>query len=195
MKAVSDFHKRMDGLMSSAIKTAPFQPTCSKGCHACCYEAVYSTHAEVEHILEILTYPEKVELKKRLTEWIVKTEEIRKQDMPRAWDYLALHIPCPLLKDGLCSVYSRRPMSCREFLAIGPPADCEIAGRRRQKYFEFGEDGLGLYRLLGMPPIKLKRGKIVTDHLAALLAEELLDINVPSASRHETTPPPGLAVQ
>ena len=32
--------------------------------------------------------------------------------------------PCPMLRDGACSLYVSRPMPCREFLVVSPPEQC-----------------------------------------------------------------------
>lgn len=183
MTDVQQFHNKVDSIIKKAETTAPVKCCCRAGCCACCEEPVYSTHAEIEHILESLTYHEKAELKIQLRDWLERTKEIRKVDMPHALTYRALRIPCPFLKNSMCSIYSRRPMGCREFMAIGNPADCELPARAHQKFFKFGEDGLDLYRRTGPPPMKIKNGKVVTDHLAVLLAEKLFGEEFESASR------------
>ena len=38
--------------------------------------------------------------------------------------YFALGIPCPFLEAESCSIYTERPLVCREFLVSSPPENC-----------------------------------------------------------------------
>ena len=39
--------------------------------------------------------------------------------------YASLGLPCPLLSGDLCSLYSCRPIACREHMVVSPPLHCE----------------------------------------------------------------------
>ncbi len=38
--------------------------------------------------------------------------------------YSALELDCPLLRDGICTVYNNRPLACREHIVTGSAAPC-----------------------------------------------------------------------
>jgi hypothetical protein len=38
--------------------------------------------------------------------------------------YAGLNLACPFLSDRACTIYSQRPMACREFLVAGDPTAC-----------------------------------------------------------------------
>lgn len=122
----------------------PLCLSCTKGCSACCSEQVILTDAEVGLIMDGMSEDDREALKKKVWIWLAKAQladvnplvDISKPHQFLAIDYRRLQMPCPLLTDqGLCSVYDRRPLSCREFMTGGDPADCaDLDKRERQKY-------------------------------------------------------------
>lgn len=38
--------------------------------------------------------------------------------------YQSLQLDCPFLHNGLCSIYSARPLTCREFISVRPAENC-----------------------------------------------------------------------
>jgi Fe-S-cluster containining protein len=38
--------------------------------------------------------------------------------------YLSLHLPCPLLEEKTCSIYSWRPIACRQYYVTSPAIQC-----------------------------------------------------------------------
>ena len=178
MKEVAAYHARCDDYLARVFKAKPeLAHCCRAGCFACCSEAVYAGEVEVLHILESLTAEQVEELKPKIEAWIEKTKPLLNQNLPNATAYRQLNAPCVFLKNGLCSVYDRRPYGCRVWFAFKNPADCELPARTDQKYANF------------MPGIAQYCGALslndwmVADHLGVLLAKYVLKRKVYSASR------------
>lgn len=178
MIEVAQCHARADLYTAACLASRPeMKPCCAIGCFACCSEAVYVAEAEVLHIIESLTPEQTVEIKMKLPEWLAKTKPVMNQYRPNAMAYRNLKAPCVLLKNGLCSVYPRRPIGCRTWFALKNPSDCDLPQRQHQKFAEFGP---GLAREAG---VLMVNGTVILDHLGVLLAEKLLGLSIPSASR------------
>lgn len=78
---------------------------CAKGCSHCC-------HANVEvTIVEAIAVAERVATDQALSDAILATAP--KVDGMPPWMRYDLRIPCPLLRDGACSIYDVRPRVCR----------------------------------------------------------------------------------
>jgi Fe-S-cluster containining protein len=116
-----------------ARKGEPINITCGKGCFACCDEPLKVLEGEVDLILADMTVEEKEALKLRVQAWLYQAVKVHKLSSVttndvimadgkkiNAFQYRAMKLTCPLLKDGLCSVYANRPHSCRMHLAVGP---------------------------------------------------------------------------
>lgn len=125
LNAVLDDHIRKRGTVS-----------CRKGCAACC------------SYLVALSMPEVFQLRKEFSQMpaddripilkscvnaarkILKQEKTQSQineftDLQQISDwYMGLNLRCPLLKDGLCSIYDERPLACREYFVQSPPDWC-----------------------------------------------------------------------
>jgi hypothetical protein len=54
-------------------------------------------------------------------EW-VQTEEQTKQ---LAIDYFHAYVACPFLENENCTIHPVRPLACREYLVVSPPALCQ----------------------------------------------------------------------
>ena len=48
----------------------------------------------------------------------------RTERMRLGGEYLRLRVACPFLEDENCSIYTDRPLRCREFLVTSPPENC-----------------------------------------------------------------------
>lgn len=105
----------IDSLFQQAVAASGKSVACKRGCFFCCYLKVGVKAQEAFVIADFVrsTFtPERIaEVKKQAHEnW----EKIKGMD---ASQHLAANLPCPLLKDGACSVYPVRPMACRQFHA------------------------------------------------------------------------------
>lgn len=179
MTTVAENHAGADAFIARC-QNAPqsAKPCCFKGCHACCYEAVYASEAEADYIIEAMTPEQRSEVSAKLNDWFEKVRAILFKKMPNAMLYRKLNVPCPLLKDGLCSVYERRPFGCRAFFAIGNPKDCDLPARSHQKFAVFPD---AIFRASGAPATV--NGSLRLDHLGVWLLDRLLGLQVHSGSR------------
>lgn len=93
--------------------------SCKKGCSFCCHINVdiYDDEAEV-----ILNYCKKNNIAIDV-DYLKKQAEF-KDLRSHARNELSA---CVFLKNGLCSIYPVRPIACRKFAVISPPAKCEAA--------------------------------------------------------------------
>jgi hypothetical protein len=127
---------------------------------------------------------EKLDLMKRVGEWLAKFLENHFETVhrPGAFVYRAAMLWCPLLKDGLCTVYDRRPIECRLFFAQGDPNKCaDDRLRPKQKFMESPEL---VNIIMGQYMLTLPDGATDDyDHIGVLLAEETLCIKVESTAR------------
>lgn len=94
--------------------------SCRKGCDNCCYHPV------------LISVLEGVQLYRWLSEhgiWGNQLKAAFQYHQEMTWG-LAIEVwllsmrPCPLLKDGVCSAYAGRPLSCRATFSVGDPYEC-----------------------------------------------------------------------
>ena len=92
--------------------------------------------------------PRRTEVRARFADAVAKIEAAGLLPEARAFDslpdeqYLALHpryfalqIACPFLEDESCSIYSQRPLVCREYLVTSPAEYCfEETSPKRAPY-------------------------------------------------------------
>jgi Fe-S-cluster containining protein len=123
-----------------AVETKGAQVSCKKGCAACCRQPVPITRLETHHLgdlVEGLPEPRRSEVRARfarasqrlqeagLLEKLRHSEQLSVQEF---WllvlEYFALQIACPFLEDESCSIYSERPLACREYLVTSPAENC-----------------------------------------------------------------------
>lgn len=125
-------------------KKTPCVLTCSSKCSFCCDEPVYVLEEEIRYILE--NYSGNLQdLKVRVNDWFNKvkdsplyqkydSEKLTSENFMRAVEWLKLKATCPFLVNGLCSVYSRRPISCRSHMVMHPSPRCSTENRGTQKF-------------------------------------------------------------
>lgn len=105
---VMRFYERVDALWNFESESQPI--ACAKGCSYCCHYYVLVRTSEVLALAEaIQALPDSLltELKDRIAHTVKLTASMN------ADEYKASNVPCALLKDGLCSVYESRPLTCR----------------------------------------------------------------------------------
>jgi Fe-S-cluster containining protein len=118
--------------------------TCRKGCDWCCYQLVPVTGIEARWLGALV---ESLPTARRAivqTRFAVATSQLaeaglcdqvtvalsleRAQSHRLAARYFRLRIACPFLEDHQCSIYSERPLACREYVVTSPAQACETLG-------------------------------------------------------------------
>lgn len=183
-----EFLKWIDLIVEKSSANSQFKPCCSKGCHHCCSEALYVDSKEADWIVAGMSVEQRERVAIRTKQWLQQAAEMLRtkptnDGLLDAFEYREHKIPCPLLEEGLCSVYDRRPMGCRMFLATGNPDDCRMPARRHAKIADFDVRN-PVWEAL-MAEFNLKSKLIVLDHLGVLLAERLLNERPRSTVRYE----------
>ena len=119
--------------------------SCREGCGACCRQAVPITAVEARAIagwLDAQPEDRQAVLRARFRQAVAKLEEsgianelrtavrAKDRDAIRALGlrYFALGIACPFLEEERCTIHAIRPLHCREYLVVSPPAHCAQPG-------------------------------------------------------------------
>ncbi len=125
--AIESLYSTIDDLNNSVTAFAERQNmkvACFKGCHWCCHQAVFANSYELHFLSEHINKnfnPEELEgLAKRSAQKHAVTSKLDESDI------LNYKWPCPLLKDGSCSVYSARPVACRIYLSTNQESCLEF---------------------------------------------------------------------
>ncbi len=116
------------------------QISCKTGCGACCRQLVPVSEPEARRLadlIEQLPDPRRSEIRARfaaaserlaaagLLEKLADVERFPYDEMiPFGTDYFNLGIACPFLENESCSIYSERPLICREYLVTSPAVHC-----------------------------------------------------------------------
>ena len=106
-------HKELDRMIEQAFEALPGdRPACTAGCDHCCRTLrVTVTPVEVFAIVHRLRGSHDLDpaLRYRLVAPAASSLPAPETPAPGR----AMAVPCPLLADGLCLVYSTRPLACR----------------------------------------------------------------------------------
>ncbi len=124
--------KRTEEAVAEVLKRVP-PPTpimCKAGCPWCCYVRLTASVPEVlavlNYIRETFSAVEVAALKRKVANVDGYTRGLDGEARAR------LRLPCPLLKDGSCSVHPVRPFSCRA-VASTDVAACQRAHETRMQ--------------------------------------------------------------
>ncbi len=116
--SLSEMYSAIDKLINSLTQLAKQhnQPVhCKKGCEYCCYQPVFVLDYEMQFlnsfIKENFTEKSQKEIRERANKNRLKLAVLDKTQI------LNSKQPCPLLENGVCSVYEARPMACRIYLS------------------------------------------------------------------------------
>lgn len=116
----------VDVVDKAAEKVAP-STICKRGCSHCCYQAVRLSQWEAERIGKAIGREP-------------AAADNRGAPIGEASEHYA-GTPCPMLKDGECSVYDVRPIACRSYFSLENDASlCDTINNPRAivAYFNFG---------------------------------------------------------
>jgi Fe-S-cluster containining protein len=116
--------------------------SCAKGCGACCRQLVPISATEARHLVAVIAAlpPERAgAIRKRFEEAHSRleaaglpprghpeTEKPAYREFGLA--YFRQSVACPFLEEESCSIYSDRPLVCREYQVTSPPAACARLG-------------------------------------------------------------------
>jgi Fe-S-cluster containining protein len=154
--------------------------SCLKGCSACCCYVISVSPAEIFAIMEKidgLDRKEKTHLLRKMTiearkiiqniSPIIGAGEIEDENLYdiAKW-YDNLDIQCPFLENRVCSIYSDRPIVCREFMVNSHPKQCKA----------------GLEGNRNIVDLPIKMAEIFTEICAKLLDFEPMTTFLPLAS-------------
>lgn len=159
--AIRSLYTAIDGLNSSIVALAERQNlkvACFNGCEWCCHQAVYANSYELHFLSEEI---KKSFSAKELSELIIRTDT--KNNATSAMsnnEILKFKSPCPLLKNGSCSIYSSRPMACRIYLSTKLETCLE--------FFHHPENDNNYPALMDFP---LRAGRMMNEGFRAALKE------------------------
>lgn len=98
----------------------PSPIACERGCHACCSAKIIIAAPEA---LRIAAYLRATRSAGELDALVAKVREVDAvtHGLSRA-ERAALNVPCPLLDEGICSIYEVRPLVCRGWTSLDAAA-------------------------------------------------------------------------
>lgn len=188
MNAVTNAHALVDKMMDGVRRETAAQGwpirCAGAGCFWCCKERLLTERREAVHMLEIVSEEERPMVIAGTERWWQLFFDndhhkapaiLEAEGDPEMMKYLNNNLWCPLLRDGKCSVYDRRPVGCRAHVAIGHPKRCELPSKRPKQRFVSAVDmedvntQAMLVMIEGEPAPKLQ-----FDHLGIWLGHLLL---------------------
>ena len=142
-----------DGLIDSLLSEAKRRDVnvaCKKGCSWCCHQPVYAVSHEFHFLWQFM----KLNMNEAERESVVQKafDAYRKRSRLSDEEINNSKMPCPLLKNGACSVYEARPMACRIYLSMSA-LSCKT-------FFDYPEDKSNFPALLEFP---LRAGQMMNE--------------------------------
>jgi len=159
--ALESLYEAIDGLNVSILALAQRQNirvACHNGCHWCCHQAVYANSYELHFLSEQV---KKNFTNESLSSLISLTEnKCAQTSVLSENEILKFKSPCPLLKNGSCSIYSARPMACRIYLSTKLESCLE--------FYRHPENDENFPALMDFP---LRAGRMMNEGFRAALKE------------------------
>lgn len=188
MTPLSDLYKFVDDTVAHALAEVLARegttPPCRKGCFHCCREPAYCSRRAVDYMLESLSPDQRAAVETRTRVWLTQFQQggFESQKQPSAFTYRGKYLWCPLLENGACLAYERRPEACRTFIAKSDPDACRDDIKRVSQKF------MGIPGLIDVFMRREINGlgdgeELCMDHIGILLAEALFGYDQPSAAR------------
>ena len=169
LPALHTLQDELIGLSIQKMKNEDKKVSCGTGCGACCRQLVPISEAEAHYLAEhVEAMPEKrrKEVERRFRQALEALEkhalleklrnvaaiDNQEERQRLGLEYFRNWVACPFLVDESCSIYSDRPLSCREYLVTSPASHCAKPEREKiskvpipasfsQVLFRFGEAG------------------------------------------------------
>lgn len=139
------------GMAENAVESAGRKISCTKGCGACCRQAVPLAEIEAYQLAELVeampdARRDKIEKRfetawhhfseigwfERLDNCAVAPETREKVVL----EYFYEGIACPFLEDESCSIHESRPLVCREYLVTSPAENCSAPSPEKIQMIE-----------------------------------------------------------
>lgn len=116
---------------------------CGSGCSACCHQLIPVSEYEAAHLASVtraMPPAQRSRIVTRFTKAIAKLDSTNllsqltdtfaheahdwRKVLKLKKEYWKLAIPCPFLEDNSCSIYTHRPIACRQYLVTSKPSSC-----------------------------------------------------------------------
>ena len=116
---------------------------CGKGCSACCSYLVGLSPPEIYQLRREFAHmpaDDRIPILKACLQAAFKIlhQDITQPEINEDTDlyqisewYASLNLQCPFLTDGLCRIYDKRPLTCREYFVASHPNHCRIDSTAR----------------------------------------------------------------
>ncbi len=115
---VKTIQESMDELNEAILRNAVtqgVQVACSKGCDWCCYQPVFANNFEMLHLIRHIRQKlSSTQIGNILKKAAAKNLAVSNLSESKLLRHKAA---CPLLENGVCTVYEARPMACRIYLS------------------------------------------------------------------------------
>jgi Fe-S-cluster containining protein len=138
--------EQVGAIVTRSAATRGEHPSCAPECTACCRHlvpiSVIEAVALARHV-DALPGAPRARVRARFATALGRLRAAGLYDpavsrhalLGSSWDevsrrYFELRLDCPLLHDGLCSLYEHRPMTCRQYAVTTPAAWCERLDER-----------------------------------------------------------------
>jgi Fe-S-cluster containining protein len=142
LPVIQNLEDAVIGRVAEEAQAAGKPISCRAGCGACCRQMVPLSLFEAEALTEwmhSLPADRRAELAQRFhralealrdagildrilnDRWVVAEDRATQL----AIDYFHARVACPFLENESCSIHPLRPLACREYLVVSPPALCQ----------------------------------------------------------------------
>lgn len=131
--------QKAETLATTKLAETGTKISCTKGCGACCCQLVPVTPLEARYLIKLMESMPKAKRQKyktrfeeaykqlqqaQILEELLHPENIDDDIIEIGLKYFHLNIPCPFLEDSSCSIYTERPLRCREYLVTNAASHC-----------------------------------------------------------------------
>jgi len=166
LRAAEGFEARLaqERAIDPAFARRERQVECRRGCTFCCHLSVSATPLEAARLASAIRAGRRHELERAVLDGADTLDGLD------ARARLERKAPCPLLREGTCSLYEARPLACRALVSVSV-RDCE-------RHFEAG--GAALRAMPSLLTPRLVASGFISGEMAALadlgLASHLVEL-------------------
>jgi len=136
---VNGVYSSVDRAVACELDRLPLEdcitPTCQLGCYHCCRYHILTNiaeaHALAQYIKREISVEQINDLRMRTQQWHEWNNYMQggytSAGIDEQTDFSSYHHCCPLLVNGVCSVYPVRPVVCRTHFVSSHPQFCDAA--------------------------------------------------------------------